>query len=49
MLEDSQKAMDLDSKYFKAYLRHGEAAIELGKKCTCTTIELIDKGLKSLQ
>lgn len=49
MLEDSEKAMDLDCKYFKAYLRHGEAAIELGKKSTCTSIELIDKGLKSLQ
>ena len=49
MLEDSQRAIDLDSKYFKAYLRHGEAAIELGKKPTCTSIDSIDRGLKSLQ
>ena len=49
MLEDSQKAIELDVKYFKAYLRLGEAAVELGKKPTCTTIELIDRGLKYLQ
>jgi len=31
MLEDSQNAIDLDPKYFKAFLRNGEAAVELGK------------------
>lgn len=29
--EDSQIAISLDTKYFKAYLRNGEACIDLGK------------------
>jgi len=31
MYEDSLKATELDQTYFKAYLRLGEACVELGK------------------
>ena len=48
MLNDSQKAMDLDQTYFKAWLRNGEAHIELGKLSKQTDISLIDRGIKHL-
>lgn len=31
MYEDSLKAIELDDTYFKAFLRLGEACVELGK------------------
>ena len=49
MLEDAQKAVDLDPAYFKSYLRLGEAEVELGKDQNCQNCELIDKGIKHLQ
>lgn len=48
MFEDAQKAIELNSDYFKAHLRHGEAAVELGKLPKYIDLELIDQGLRSL-
>lgn len=48
MMSDSQKAIELDQSYFKAYLRHGEACIEVGKQVKQTDISLIDRGIKHL-
>jgi hypothetical protein len=31
MFDDSKTAIELDEDHFKAYLRNGEAAVELGK------------------
>ena len=46
--EDSERAIALDAKYFKAYLRHGEASIEIGKLPKHQSTELIDLGIQSL-
>ena len=32
MLDDARSALELNSEYFKAHLRHGEACVELGKR-----------------
>jgi len=32
MFEDAKMALHFNSEYFKAFLRNGEALIELGKK-----------------
>ena len=48
MFDDSQKAIDLDPNYFKAYFRHGEACIELGKLAKYQNLKLIDEGIKYL-
>jgi len=42
MLEDAEKAIALDSRYFKAYLRRGEAEVELGKRGAHTTSKMIE-------
>ena len=47
MFEDGEQAIALNDKYFKGFLRHGEAAIELGKHSS--DLSLIDRGIKSLQ
>ena len=47
--EDSQIAISLDPKYFKAWLRNGEACVDLGKSPQVTDVSLIDKGIKQLQ
>lgn len=47
-MEDCERAIALDPKYFQAYLRHGEAAIELGKLPKHNTTELVDLGIQSL-
>lgn len=49
MLEDGQKAVDVDPKYFKALLRLGEAQVELGKSPKYTDTEMMDVGIKNLQ
>ena len=49
MLEDGQKAVDVDPNYFKAFLRLGEAQVELGKNSKYTDTELIDQGVKNIQ
>jgi hypothetical protein len=48
MLDDSTLAIELDDTNFKAYLRNGEALIELGKKKSFKNTELIEKGVKRL-
>ena len=49
MLEDGQKAVDVDPNYFKALLRLGEAQVELGKSPKYTDTEIMDVGIKNLQ
>ena len=50
MLEDSQKAIDINPSSFKAFLRLGEAQVEIGKQPTnLWDISLIDKGIKNMQ
>lgn len=49
MLEDSEQATQLDSLYFKGFLRHGEAAVELGKKPCSKSVDLIAQGIESLR
>lgn len=49
MKEDSDKAIELNPRYFKAFLRSGEACIELGKLDSATDLLQIDKGIKHLQ
>ena len=49
MLEDSQKAIDINPSSFKAFLRLGEAQVEIGKQPTnLWDISLIDKGIKNM-
>ena len=48
MLEDSKKAMSLSRDYFKAYLRHGEALVEIGKSSSYNDTKLIDQGIESI-
>ena len=40
-------ALGCNPDYFKAFLRHGEASVELGKKSEDT--QLIEQGIESLQ
>ena len=47
--EDSQRAAELDKKYFKGFLRNGEAAVELGKGPVHQDTKLIDQGIEQLQ
>lgn len=49
MLEDSEQATQLDSLYFKGFLRHGEASVELGKKPSSKSVDLIVQGIESLR
>ena len=35
---------EVDFKYFKGFLRHGEGSIELGKKPECKNLDLINQG-----
>lgn len=48
MLDDSQQAIELDDEYFKAYLRNGEACLELGKNQHQTTTDMMEKGIKRI-
>lgn len=48
MYDDSEKAIDLNDTYFKAFLRSGEAAVELGKMTKQQNLDMIEKGLKHL-
>jgi hypothetical protein len=45
MLEDSQKAINLNRDYFKGYLRNGEALVEIGKGKKYLDTKLIDQGI----
>lgn len=49
MKADSEKAIELNPQYFKAFLRNGEACIELGKMSHVQDLLMIDKGIKQLQ
>ena len=39
----------MDDQYFKAYIKNGEACIELGKNPKHMNTDLIDKGIKRLK
>ena len=49
MYDDSVQAIELDDQYFKAYVKNGEACVELGKNPKHDNTELIDKGIKRLK
>lgn len=49
MKQDSDHSISINPNFFKAYLRNGEACVELGKKETVNDLQLIDKGIKQLQ
>ena len=49
MYDDSLQAIELDDAYFKAYLRNGEACIELGKNYRFDNTDMVDKGIKRIQ
>ena len=49
MYEDSSRAIELCPTYFKAYLRKGEASVELGKLPKYVDTKLIDQGIETLQ
>ena len=49
MYDDAVKAVDMEPSYFKAHLRLGESLIELGKTPKYSSLDLIDRGLKSIQ
>ena len=48
MYEDGLKAIQIDDQYFKAFLRCGEAAVELGRMAKEQNTDLIDQGIKYL-
>ncbi len=48
MYDDSISAIKFDDNYFKAYLRNGEACLELGKSKKYLNMDLIEKGLKRM-
>jgi hypothetical protein len=48
MYDDSISAIEFDDSYFKAYLRNGEACLELGKSKKHLNMDLIEKGLKRM-
>ena len=49
MYDDSIQAIELDDQNFKAFVRNGEACVELGKKKNFKNTEFIDKGIKRFQ
>ena len=46
MYHDSIAAIEFDDTYYKAYLRNGEACLELAKSNKIMNMDLIDKGLR---
>jgi len=46
MYDDSIAAIEFDDTYYKAYLRNGEACLELAKSNKIMNMDLIDKGLR---
>jgi hypothetical protein len=48
MFEDGLKAIQLNDQYFKAFLRSGEAAVELGRMAKEQNTDLLDQGIKYL-
>lgn len=45
MKEDSQKAIEYDNTYYKAFLRYGEACVEIGKRGCQTDLVIMDEGI----
>ena len=48
MYDDSVTAIELDDNSYKAYLKNGEACLELSKKSNHKTTDMCEKGLKRL-
>jgi hypothetical protein len=46
MYDDSIAAIEFDDTYYKAYLRNGEACLELAKSNKIMNMDLIEKGLR---
>lgn len=46
MYDDSTAAIEFDDTYYKAYLRNGEACLELSKNENIQNIDLVEKGLR---
>lgn len=46
MYDDSIAAIEFDDTYYKAYLRNGEACLELAKNNKIMDLDLIEKGLR---
>ena len=49
MYDDSIAAIEFDDTYYKAYLRNGEACLELSKNNKIMNLDLIEKGLRRFQ
>ena len=48
MYDDSVNAIEFDDGYYKAYMRNGEACIELSKSHNQKNLDMVDKGLKRM-
>ena len=46
MYDDSIAAIEFDDTYYKAYLRNGEACLELAKNNKIMDLDLVEKGLR---
>ena len=49
MYDDSMNAIEIDDTNYKAFIKNGEACIELGKSPHRKDTEFIEKGLRRLQ
>ena len=49
MYDDSVTAIELDDNSYKAYLKNGEACLELSKNKNHKNTDMCEKGLKRLQ
>lgn len=49
MYDDSVNAIEFDDGYYKAYLRNGEACLELSKSNNQKNLDMVEKGLKRMQ
>ena len=46
MYDDSTSAIEYDDTYYKAYLRNGDACLELSKSKNFLNLDLVEKGLR---
>ena len=49
MYDDSVNAIEFDDGYYKAYMRNGEACLELAKSQNQKNLDMVEKGLKRFQ
>ena len=49
MYDDSNSAIELDDTFYKAYLRNGEACLELAKKVNILDLNLVNTGIRRLE